>query len=84
MDAWSYGRSQTDVNDKPKEQMYPRGDTEPGFIRVSGMLQPRIAPLISQVDPQKVVALFSATKFSSNIIELLQLHDTMQIKWNYA
>ena len=32
----------------------------------------------------KVVALFSATNFSSNIIELLQLHDTIQIKWNYA
>ena len=28
----------------------------------------------------KVVALFSATNFSSNIIELLQLHDTIQIK----
>ena len=32
----------------------------------------------------KVVALFSATKFSSYIIELLQLHDTIQIEWNYA
>ena len=32
----------------------------------------------------KVVALFSATNFSSYIIELLQLHDTIQIKWNYA
>ena len=32
----------------------------------------------------KVAALFSATNFSSNIIELLQLHDTIQIKWNYA
>ena len=32
----------------------------------------------------KVVALFSATNFSSNIIELLQLHDTIQIKWIYA
>ena len=28
----------------------------------------------------KVVALFSATKFSSYIIELLQLHDTIQIE----
>ena len=28
----------------------------------------------------KVVALFSATNFSSNIIELLQLHGTIQIK----
>ena len=28
----------------------------------------------------KVVALFSATNFSSNIIELLQLHDTIQIR----
>ena len=28
----------------------------------------------------KVVALFSATNFSSNIIEMLQLHDTIQIK----
>ena len=27
----------------------------------------------------KVVALFSATKFSSYIIELLQLHDKIQI-----
>ena len=27
---------------------------------------------------------FSATNFSSNIIELLQLHDTIQIKWIYA
>ena len=32
----------------------------------------------------KVVALFSATNFSSYIIELLQLHDTIQIEWNYA
>ena len=32
----------------------------------------------------KVVAPFSATNFSSNIIELLELHDTIQIKWNYA
>ena len=32
----------------------------------------------------KVVALFSATNFSSYIIELLQPHDTIQIKWNYA
>ena len=30
-----------------------------------------------------MVALFSATNFSSNIIELLQLYDTIQIKWNY-
>ena len=27
----------------------------------------------------KVVALFSATHFSSNIIELLQLHDTIPL-----
>ena len=32
----------------------------------------------------KVVAHFSATNFSSYIIELLQLHDTIQIQWNYA
>ena len=32
----------------------------------------------------KVVALFSATNFSSYIIKLLQLHDKIQIKWNYA
>ena len=32
----------------------------------------------------KVVAFFSATNFSSYIIELLQLHDTIQIEWNYA
>ena len=32
----------------------------------------------------KIVALFSATNFSSYIIELLHLHDTIQIKWNYA
>ena len=32
----------------------------------------------------KVVALFSATNFSNNIIELLQLYDAIQIKWNYA
>ena len=38
---------------------------------------------ISQSLP-KVVAHFSATYFSSNIMELLQLHDTIQIKWNYA
>ena len=30
----------------------------------------------------KVVALFSAINFSSYIIELLQLHDTIQIKRN--
>ena len=33
---------------------------------------------------RKVVALISATYFSSYIIELLQLHDTIQIQWNYA
>ena len=32
----------------------------------------------------KVVAFFSATNFSSYIIELIQLHDTIKIKWNYA
>ena len=32
----------------------------------------------------KVVAFFSATNFSSNIRELLQLHDTIKFKWNYA
>ena len=32
----------------------------------------------------KVVALFSATNFSSYIIELLQPHDTIQIEWNHA
>ena len=32
----------------------------------------------------EVVAPFSATNFSSYIIELLQLHDAIQIKWNYA
>ena len=32
----------------------------------------------------KVVALFSATNFSSYIIELLQLHDTIHIKCNFA
>ena len=32
----------------------------------------------------KIVALFSATNFSSYIIELLQLHDTIQIKWNHT
>ena len=32
----------------------------------------------------KVVALFFATNFSSYIIELLQLHDKIQIKCNYA
>ena len=32
----------------------------------------------------KEVALFSATNLSSYIIELLQLHDIIQIKWNYT
>ena len=32
----------------------------------------------------KVVALFSATNVNSYIIELFQLHDTIQIKWNDA
>ena len=32
----------------------------------------------------KVVKLFSATNFSSYIIELLQLQDAIQIQWNYA
>ena len=32
----------------------------------------------------KVIALVSATNFSGYIIELLQLHDTIQIRWNYA
>ena len=32
----------------------------------------------------KIVAFFSATNFSSYIIELLQLQDAIQIKWNYA
>ena len=46
--------------------------------------RPGWAMLISQVDHQKVVALFSATNFCSYIIELLQLHDTIQIKWTYV
>ena len=32
----------------------------------------------------KVVAFLSATNFNSYIIELLQLHDAIQIEWNYA
>ena len=32
----------------------------------------------------KVVALFSATNFSSYIIELHQRQDAIQIQWNYA
>ena len=32
----------------------------------------------------KVLAILYATNFSSYIIELLQLHDTIQIKWNYV
>ena len=32
----------------------------------------------------EAVALFSATNFSSYIIEMFHLHDTIQIKWNYA
>ena len=32
----------------------------------------------------QVVALLSATNFSSYIIELLQLQDAIQIQWNYA
>ena len=32
----------------------------------------------------EVVALFSATNFGSYIIELPQLHDTIQNEWNYA
>ena len=32
----------------------------------------------------KVVALFSATNFTSYIINLLQLQDAIQIQWNYA
>ena len=32
----------------------------------------------------KVVALFSATNFSEYILELLQLHDAIKIKCNYA
>ena len=31
-----------------------------------------------------VEALFSATNFNSYIIELLQLHITIQMKWNHA
>ena len=42
-----------------------------------------VPPQLSGRSP-KVVALFSATNFSSYIIELLQLYDTIQIKWNYA
>ena len=40
--------------------------------------------LISQVDHQKSTSTFTATNFSSYIIELLKLHDTIQIKWNCA
>ena len=31
----------------------------------------------------KQLSFFSATNFSSFIIELCQLHDKIQIKWNY-
>ena len=49
-------------------------------------MQPEKCKTANKLDEQsgrspKVVALFSATNFSRNIIELLQLHDTIQIKY---
>ena len=43
-----------------------------------------LAKLYQSGRSPEVVALFSATNFSSFIMELLQLHDAIQIKWNYA
>ena len=51
--------------------------------KVVKTVMPRSAALQSGRSP-KVVALFSATNFSSYIIELLQLQDAIQIQWNYA
>ena len=52
-------------------------------IRSPNLLQSPKCLHQSGISP-KVVALFSATNFSSYIIELLQLHGTIQIEWNYA
>ena len=41
-------------------------------------------PLQQSGRSPKVVALFSATNFSSYIIDLLQLRDAIQIKWKYT
>ena len=49
-----------------------------------GFVMSAALPYIQSGRSPKVVVLFSATNFSSYIMELLQLHDTIQIKWNYA
>ena len=60
----------------------------PGY-RLDDLLSTKLHAVASFTTQQsgsspKVVALFSATNFSSFIMKLLQLHDTIQIKWNYA
>ena len=42
----------------------------------------KIEKMLNEVAP-KLVALFSATNLSSYILQLHQLHYTIQIKWNY-
>ena len=46
--------------------------------------QYRNSIISSQVDHQKQWHFFLLLTFSSYIIELFQLHDTIQIKWNHA
>ena len=50
-----------------------------GFIRWFDWYMP-----LSVREITKSSSTFSATNFSSYIIELLELHDTIQIKLNYA
>ena len=64
----------------------PVNDRHASLFKVHSLL---VMPMNLQMPYQsgrspKVVALFSATNFSSYIIELLQLHDKIPIKWNYA
>ena len=73
------------MEDSLKNFLKARGVNEENMLH----LEDEKVSMISKYNDQsgrspKVVALFSATNFSSYIIELLQLHDTIQIIWNYA
>ena len=53
-------------------------------FRTTSEVYKNLVQLETMRESPKVVALFSVTNFSNYIIELLQLNDTIQIKWNYA
>ena len=59
------------------------GEPNLDWLRLWLAVYGHVGILLARKSP-KIVALFSATNFSSYIIKLLKLHDAIQIKWSYA